>query len=75
MPKKLISVRISEDLLKRIDLIKENSNIRMLIQGSFQFCSRKYNLLESGIYSKKCSTSDIIEVALLDFFEKYNIKL
>lgn len=73
MPKNLISVRISDDLLSKIEKLKSSRTSIYKVQGEYRCGSRSYVLLENGIYSCRCSTADIIEVALLDFFEKHNI--
>lgn len=73
MPKRLISVRISEDILEKIDIIKDSRNIQVKVQDEQIRHSREYVLLEHG-YFAELSTADVIEVALLEFFEKYQVK-
>ena len=64
MPKKLISVRLSEDLLEKIDAFKKNKNQeRIRYHNKQDIPSRKSYL------SCNSSVADVIEIALLEFFE------
>lgn len=71
MPKKLISVRLSEDLLAKAEGFKKNKNQeRMAYHCKQERFSRKYTL--SGSYYGT-SVADVIELALLEFFEDKNL--
>ena len=72
MPKKLTSIRISEDILDKIELVKEIPGLKWKIQHQHERFSREYCLL-NGTYSGQPSTADILELAMLEFFRKYNI--
>ena len=72
MPKKLTSIRISEDILEKIEVIKDNRDMQRKIENNHQTFSRESLLMEKGYYGE-LSTADIIEVALLELFVKYDI--
>ena len=74
MPKKLTSVRISEDILEKIDILKGNRSLQIRIQRNYSFYSRESKILDRGYYDE-LSTADVIEVALLELFNKYEIWL
>lgn len=72
MPKKLTSIRISEDILEKIEVIKDNRDMQRKIQNNHITYSREYLLFEKG-YFGELSTADVIEVALLELIQKYDI--
>lgn len=64
MPKKLISVRLSEDLVEKIDAYRQVPNANALWRTK----SRNYY---SSTYGGYCSRCDVIEAALKYFFENH----
>ena len=73
MPKKITSVRINEDILEKIDIIKDNRSLQIKIQRNYpSIYSRVSRILDRGYYGE-LSTADVIEVALLELFNKYEI--
>ena len=72
MPKTLISVRLSGDLLDKIELFKHDRNKQFEIQRNHSIYSREASLLGHGYYDEM-STADVIELALLSYFTIHNI--
>lgn len=65
MPKKLISVRLEEELIEKMDICREDDNYKSV----YYTRSRRYYSPLYGYISR----ADIIEDALREYFEKKKI--
>lgn len=77
MPKKLISVRLSEDLLQKIKFFRNNKNLELSKYKHKQpIHTREGSLCDVGYRSyimSGPSVADVIEIALLEFFKDKNL--
>ena len=64
MPKKLISVRLSPDLLEKCEDFKKNKN-----QERIRYHNKQDIRSRKSYLSCNSSVADVIEIALLEFFE------